>query len=66
MPGAAEELLAERVGAIAKQLRITQRTVLDRYVSEETLPLLAQQLGEDAGEYREAVVNAEPVTIKGR
>jgi ABC-type phosphate transport system ATPase subunit len=47
--GEAEIILADRVTAIASQLRVTQRTALD-YVSEENLELLIQKLSSLAEE----------------
>jgi hypothetical protein len=60
--GEAEDLLAGRVTAIATQLGVTPRTALG-YVSEDSLELLAQQLGSLAGEYDDAAETAEPVVI---
>jgi len=61
--GEAEDLLADRVTAIAAQLRVTPRTALG-YVTEDNLELLAEQLGSLAGEYDEAAGAAEPVAVR--
>jgi hypothetical protein len=61
--GEAEIILADRVTAIASQLRVTQRTALD-YVSEDNLELLIQKLSSLAEEYDDAVQTAEPISIK--
>ncbi len=61
--GEAEKMLADRVTAIASQLRVTQRAALG-YVSEDNLELLAQELGSLAEEYDDAAETAEPVIIK--
>jgi len=62
--GEAEKLLAEQLAAVAGQLRVTQRTVLDRYMTEESLELLAQQLGSLAESYHDAVDTTAPITIE--
>lgn len=61
--GEAEKMLADRVTAIASQLRVTQRAALGS-VSEDNLELLAQELGSLAEEYDDAAETAEPVIIK--
>jgi hypothetical protein len=61
--GEAERILADRVAAIATQLGVTPRTALG-YVSEDSLEVLARELGSLAEEYDDAAQTAEPVTVK--
>ena len=62
--GEAEKLLAEQVAAVAGRLRVTQRTALERYLTEESLELLAQHLGSLAESYHDAVDTTAPITIE--
>jgi hypothetical protein len=61
--GEAEELLGSRVSAVAAQLGITERTALASYISEETIPVLAEAIGSQAAQYRAATAQAEPVSL---
>lgn len=62
--GEAEKLLAEQVAAVAGRLRVTPRTALERYLTEESLELLAQHLGSLAESYHDAVDTTAPITIE--
>jgi hypothetical protein len=61
--GEAEEVLASRVSAVATQLGITERTALTSYISEETIPVLAEAVASQAAQYRAATAQAEPVAL---
>ena len=61
--GEAAELLAERLSAVARQLGVTERTALQRYVTEDFVAALAQTLGSHAASFREIAGQAEPVTL---
>jgi hypothetical protein len=61
--GEADDILAERLSAVATQLGITERTALDRYVTEEFVARLADTIGAQVATYRDAVQDTEPVSI---
>jgi hypothetical protein len=61
--GEAEQILSDRVTAVATQLRVTERTALERYLSEDIIAELAATLGQQAASYRDAAEDAEPVHI---
>lgn len=61
--GEAEELLGAHVSAVAAQLRVTERTVLTTYMSEDAFTALAERFAEQKAEYHEATEAAEPVML---
>lgn len=64
--GEAEELLGAHVSAVAAQLRVTERTVLATYMSEDAVTALAERFAEQKAEYHEATEAAEPVMLDVR
>jgi len=61
--GEAEEILAGKISAIARQLGVTERTALDRYLPDDVVHALAEVVGTEGVTYRRAVDAAEPVTL---
>src|SRR5262249_44624448 len=61
--GEAEEILAAKIRAIANQLGVTERTVLECYLPDNVVHATADVVGEAAATYQQAVDAAEPVTL---
>lgn len=61
--GETAELLAAKIEDIAGQLGVTERTAMERYLSEEVLHAIARGIGTAAATYDEAVATTEPVTL---
>jgi hypothetical protein len=61
--GEAENLLADRVAAVAGTLRVTERTALDTYLTEENVAGIATTLATQAASYRSAVQATEPISL---
>ncbi len=61
--GEAEEILADRIRGIAQRLGVNERTVLDRYLLEDTVPALADALAAADTTYHQAVDAVEPVVL---
>jgi hypothetical protein len=61
--GEAEDILAARIGALARQLRVTERTVMDSYLPEGFIPELARAVAAVNEEYQDVASDAGPVTL---
>ncbi len=61
--GEAEEILAVKIRDIARQLGVTERTALDRYLPDEVVHALADTVGKAGATYRQAVDAVEPVAL---
>jgi hypothetical protein len=61
--GESEEILATKVDDIARQLGVTERTAMERYVTDDVVRAMAQGIGIAGATYQEAVDTAEPVTL---
>jgi hypothetical protein len=61
--GEAEEILALKIRAIANQLGVTERTVLDRYLPDDVVHATAEIVGQAGATYQQAVDAAGPVAL---
>lgn len=61
--GEAEDLLGAHLTAVARQLRVTERTALASYISGESVEALAASFASRKAEYRRTTEDAEPVTL---
>jgi hypothetical protein len=63
LAGEADEIVAERIAAMAQTLGVTTQTVLNRYVLEDFIPTLTEVLVNAEAQNRSAVDSVEPVTL---
>jgi hypothetical protein len=61
--GESEEILATKVDDIARRLGVTERTAMERYLTDEVVHALARGIGTAGATYQEAVDTTEPVTL---
>ena len=61
--GESEEILAVKVDEIARHLGVTERTAMDRYLTDQVVHELAQGIGTAGATYQEAVGTTEPIEI---
>lgn len=63
LAGEADRIVSDHIAAVAQTLGVTTRTVLDRYVLENFIPTLADQVAATGSEYKGAVDTVEPVVL---
>jgi len=61
--GEVEDILADRVAAVATMLGVSERTALTTYLPEHAIVALAETLGTLNTQYTEATTDPEPVAV---
>ena len=61
--GEAEDILADKISAIARQIGVTERTIIDNYMPVGMISELAQAVAAVNDEYQDAAQSTEPVTL---